>query len=76
MQYKYVGNGTFYPTLPACDLDDGTLSSDQKAILKLAVNAGLYQSVPSSVNAALVSASASTSTSNDVAPKLDSKGKS
>ena len=42
MQYKYQGNGNFYPGLPAQDLNDADLSDDQKALLQIGVDAGIY----------------------------------
>lgn len=43
MKYKYVGNGAYFLGLPATDLDDEELNDDQKKLLKVGVQVGIYK---------------------------------
>ena len=45
MKYKFVGGAAFAPGLPAQDVDDETLSDEQKITLSYFVAAGLYAPV-------------------------------
>jgi len=45
MKYKYTGNGNFYQGLPATDLDDSTLSDNQKVLLAAGTARGMYTPV-------------------------------
>jgi len=45
MKYKYVGAGWFYQGLPANDFDDETLTPEQRIILAVVLDAGLYKAV-------------------------------
>ena len=50
MKYKYTpsGSGEYYPGLPACDLDDATLTAEQKKLLAAGVSKGIYKPVDAS----------------------------
>lgn len=43
--HKYIGNGAFYPGLPALDLNEANLTPEQKALLKTGVEHGMYEVV-------------------------------
>lgn len=47
MKYKYIGAGAFTQGLPAADLDDALLSDQERALLREAVSAGVYEAQPS-----------------------------
>lgn len=42
MKYKYIGGGQYFQGLPATDIDESTLTDEQKALIPLAVEKGLY----------------------------------
>ncbi len=46
-KYKYTGGDKFIQGLPAIDIDDTTLTDEQKALLAGAIESGLYKAVTS-----------------------------
>lgn len=42
MKYKYIGGEQYVQGLPATDIDDSVLTSEQQDMLALAVEKGLY----------------------------------
>jgi hypothetical protein len=45
MKCKYIGAGSYYPGLPACDLDEKDLSDSQIIQLADGIAAGMYTPV-------------------------------
>lgn len=46
MKFTYVGNGAFIQGLPATDLDDSSLSPEQRQALLHGMDEGLYIQAP------------------------------